>query len=165
MHPLLKDGIMWRIMNVVCNCYGINNQKLLAHKELMAKRTVKLRTVTAWFWSPAFFPFCSVWRFVTRGITSPCARCVTVLAATGNWSQPVAPPGPATCSTTRPPSSSPSSWRSGVGCFLTSFIDLCLFLFLILYYALSHIMCVIDIKFCVRKKCFDPCYAFCVKKL
>lgn len=61
-----------------------------------------------------FFVVHSAWRSATREITSPCAQCVTEPAATGNWSRLAARPGPATCSTMQPPSSSPSLWHYGV---------------------------------------------------
>lgn len=56
----------------------------------------------------------AAWRSVTRGTTSPCARCVTTPAATGSWWQPAARLEPATCLTTQPPSFSPSLWLYGV---------------------------------------------------
>lgn len=56
----------------------------------------------------------SVWKSVTRETISPCAQFVTESAATGNWSPLAAQLGPATCSTMRPPSSSPSLWHYGV---------------------------------------------------
>lgn len=66
------------------------------------------------FLKSVFFFFFPAWRSATRETTSPCAQCVTEPAATGNWSRLAGRPGPATCSTTRPPSSSPSSWHCGV---------------------------------------------------
>lgn len=67
-----------------------------------------------YFWNQVLFFVYSVWRSVTRETISPCAQCVTEPAATGNWSQLAARLGPATCSTMRPPSSSPSLCHYGV---------------------------------------------------
>lgn len=63
-----------------------------------------------------FFAF-TAWRSVMKETTSPCALCVTECAATGNCPLPAARHGPATCSTMRPPSSSPSLWHCGVSRF------------------------------------------------
>lgn len=58
--------------------------------------------------------FWAVWRFVIPGTTSPCVRSATAPAATGSLWRHVAQLEPATCLTTQPQSSSPSSWPFGV---------------------------------------------------
>ena len=53
-------------------------------------------------------------RCVTSRTPSPCVPCATRPVTTGTSARPVGQRGPATCLTTLPPSSSPSSWLCGV---------------------------------------------------